>query len=98
MTLADLAAEANMTPLYFCRVFRQVTGRPPIDYLNYFRAECAAEMLCATDASVTDIALACGFSDPSYFIRLFRRYKGTSPGKYRKGRGNGNPFARHTHT
>lgn len=84
LTLKQLADEAGLAPQYFCRVFRQVTGRTPIDYLNYYRIECAAELLCATDDSVTDIALSCGFNDLSYFIRLFRQMKGTSAGQFRK--------------
>jgi AraC-like DNA-binding protein len=86
LTLDQLAAEAGLAPQYFCRVFRQVTGRTPIDYLNYYRVECAAELLCATQDSVTDIALSCGFNDLSYFIRLFRHYKGCSAGQFRKQR------------
>lgn len=83
LTLDQLAAEAGLAPQYFCRVFRQVVGRTPVDYLNYYRIECAAELLCATDDSVTEIALLCGFSDLSYFIRLFRRYKGISPRQFK---------------
>lgn len=83
LTLGDLAAEANMVPQYFCRVFKQVTGSSPIEYLNYYRVECAAELLCQENARVTDVALACGFKDLSYFIRLFKRCKGLSPSAYR---------------
>lgn len=86
LTLQQLAKEAGLAPQYFCRVFRQVTGHTPIDYLNYYRIECAAELLCATADSITQIALSCGFNDLSYFIRLFRRYKGVSPGEFRKQR------------
>ncbi len=84
LTLDELAAEAGMNPRYFCRVFRQMTGRTPIDYLNYYRIECAAELLCAAEDSVTDVALACGFNDPGYFARLFRRHKGMSAASYRR--------------
>ena len=80
----DLAAEAALEPKYFCRVFRQITGRTPINYLNYYRVECAAELLCTTQGSITDIALECGFGDVSYFSRMFRRYKGQTPGQYRR--------------
>lgn len=83
LTLEDLAAEAALEPKYFCRVFRQITGRTPINYLNYYRVECAAELLCTTQGSITDIALECGFGDVSYFSRMFRRYKGQTPGQYR---------------
>lgn len=84
LTLAELSAEAGMAPQYFCRVFRQVTGRSPIDYLNYYRVECASELLCASADSVTDIALACGFGDLNYFIRTFRRHKAMSPTQFRR--------------
>lgn len=84
LTLKQLADEAGLAPQYFCRVFKQVTGRTPIDYLNYYRIECAAELLCATEDSITEIALSCGFNDLSYFIRLFRQMKGMSAGQFRK--------------
>ena len=86
LTLDALAAEAGMAPKYFCRVFRQVTGRTPIDYLNYYRVECAAELLCAGGDSITEVALTCGFNDSGYFSRLFKRHKGVSAGAYRKSR------------
>lgn len=84
LTLAELASEAGLAPQYFCRVFRQITGRTPIDYLNYYRIECAAELLGTTDGSITEIALRCGFNDLSYFIRTFRHYKGVSAGQFRR--------------
>lgn len=84
LTLRDLAGKAAMEPKYFCRVFRQLTGKTPVEYLNYYRVECAAELLCMTDRSVTEIALECGFNDVSYFNRLFRRQKGASAREYRK--------------
>ena len=83
LTLADLAAEAGMAPKYFCRVFRQITGRTPIDDLNYYRVECAGERLRVSGGSIIDVALACGFNDLSYFTRTFRKYKGVSAQKYR---------------
>lgn len=75
LTLSELAETARLNPQYLCRAFRQVTGKTPIDYLNYYRIECAAEKLCYTNLSVTEIALSCGFNDLSYFNRLFKRHK-----------------------
>lgn len=83
LTLSQLAAEAQLTPQYFCRMFRRAMGKSPVDYLNYYRVECASEMLRSTDNTVTDIALACGFNDLNYFIRIFRKYKGSSPNRFR---------------
>lgn len=84
LTLADLSEKAGLSPKYFCRVFRQLTGRTPIDYLLYYRVECAAEMLCTVPDSITDVAMACGFGDAGYFDRIFRRLKGKTPGEFRR--------------
>lgn len=85
VTLEGLAKVAGMNPKYFCRAFFQMTGRTPIDYLNYYRIEQAGEQLLLTSRPVTEIALGCGFNDMSYFSRMFSRHKGVSPSRYRKG-------------
>lgn len=84
ITLQNLADEAGMAPKYFCRIFNEITGRTPIDYLNYYRIECAGERLILTDESITDIALSCGFNDLSYFSRMFKKYKGLSAKEFRQ--------------
>ena len=83
LTLDMLADEAGMSPRYFCRAFRSVTGRTPVDYVNYYRVERAAELLRSTSESVTEIAMSCGFSDSGYFSRMFRKYKDCSPSQFR---------------
>lgn len=83
LTLDDLAKVAHLNSQYFCRAFKEVTGRSPIDYLNYYRIECAAEQLRLPDLSVTEIALSCGFNDLSYFNRMFKRRKNMTPTEYR---------------
>ena len=83
LTLTELAGVADLSPRYFCRAFKAMTGRTPIDYLLYYRVERAGERLQLTDESITDIAFACGFNDVSYFSRIFKRYKGVSPSAHR---------------
>lgn len=83
LTLDDLSRSAGLTPKYFCRFFFEMTGKTPIDYLNYYRCECAAGMLAAGNQSMTDIAYACGFHDVSYFIKTFKKNKGVTPGLFR---------------
>ncbi len=83
LTLSDLADAAGLSPNYFCRFFKKITQQNPIDYLNSYRMEIACIKLSRTNDSITDIAFACGFNDLSYFIKMFRRYKGISPLKYR---------------
>lgn len=84
VTLQDLADICDMSPKYFCRFFKKMTHKTPIDYLNYHRIQAAAEMLLQTQESVTEISLNCGFNDLSYFIKMFKRYQGMSPNRYRK--------------
>ena len=84
ITLNDLAEKADMSPKYFCRVFSQYIGKTPIEYINSYRIEKAAELLLYTDSSVTDIALNCGFNDLSYFVKTFRKAKSITPKQFSK--------------
>ncbi|MGN0778258.1 MAG: helix-turn-helix domain-containing protein [Aristaeellaceae bacterium] len=82
LTLEDMARAVHMTPKYFCRFFKAATHRTPVDYLNYYRIEAACNEMVLTEKTLTEIALDCGFSNPNYFIRQFKKYKGQTPGKY----------------
>jgi AraC-like DNA-binding protein len=84
LTLGQLSAAVDMTPKYFCRFFKEATHRTPLDYVTYYRVEAACHAFAATDHNVTEIALDMGFSDVSYFIRCFKKYKGVTPGRYRR--------------
>ena len=82
LTLDDLAMEAGMNSKYFCRYFREMTHRTPIDYLNYYRIEQACFRLATSNDPIAEIGLSCGFNDVSYFIKTFKKYKGITPKKY----------------
>lgn len=82
ITLDNLSKSAGMTPKYFCKFFYQMTGKTPIEYLNYYRVECSCYQLITTNYSITEIALNCGFNDVSYFIKIFKKYKNTTPKQY----------------
>ena len=84
ISLDNLAKIAGMNPKYFCRYFRSMTERTPIDYLNYYRIECACEMLSTKDISIKETAISCGFNDESYFIKTFHKYKGITPKQFMK--------------
>jgi AraC-like DNA-binding protein len=84
LTLSELAAVLNMSPEHFCRLFHSIIGKSPIDYVNYYRIECACELLCTSCKSITEVAYSCGFNDLSYFNRMFKKYKKITPGCYRK--------------
>lgn len=84
ISLDTLAKIAGMNPKYFCRYFRSMTERTPIDYLNYYRIECACEMLSTKDISIKEVAISCGFNDESYFIKTFCKYKNITPKQFTK--------------
>jgi AraC-like DNA-binding protein len=84
ISLESLSKIAGMSPKYFCRYFRSMTERTPIDYLNYYRIECACELLSTKDISIREAAISCGFNDESYFIKTFHKYKGITPKQFMK--------------
>ena len=84
ISLETLSRIAGMNPKYFCRYFKSITERTPIDYLNYYRIECACEMLSTRDISIKETAISCGFNDESYFIKTFHKYKGITPKQFTK--------------
>lgn len=93
ISLETLARQTGLSPKYFCRCFRAIIHRSPIDYLNHYRIECASHLLTASDMTVAEIAQRCGYNDSSFFIKQFRRYKDTTPHKYRaENRGGGASF------
>lgn len=84
ITLNDLADCIHMNPNYFCKFFKELTQKTPVEYLNSYRIEKACEMLCVSNNTVLNTALDCGFNDVNYFIKVFKRYKGTTPLQYAK--------------
>jgi AraC-like DNA-binding protein len=84
VTLEDMATWVHMNPNYFCRFFKEIVHQTPMQYLNYYRIESACEKISTSDKSITEISLECGFNDVSYFIKVFRKFKGITPTTYHK--------------
>lgn len=82
LTLNELAASIGMSPKYFCQFFKEMSQRSPIDYLNHYRIERACDLLRISNQSIMDIAENTGFHDMSYFIKMFKKYKGITPKQY----------------
>lgn len=83
ITVAECADFCNMSKPHFARVFKQVTGVPPVQFMLNIRIDRAKELLDFTDKPIADIAEACGFQDQNYFARTFRKMAGISPSQYR---------------
>lgn len=84
ITLADISKMAYMSPTYFSKKFKKVTGFGFNEYLNNVRIKMATNMLVETQYSVTEIARFCGYKDSNYFGDVFKKIMGVSPSKYRK--------------
>ena len=84
ITLADLANFCHCSESYLSRIFKRRTGVNINVYINKVRMELAKNSLVLTDASIADIALSVGFSEPNYFSRVFTKIIGVSPTEYRK--------------
>lgn len=82
--LVDIAHSANICPRECQRIFRQYLHCSPMSYLQNQRLFAAVADLASTDEPVTNIALAHGFSSPSYFSKQFRLLMGLTPTAYRQ--------------
>jgi AraC-like DNA-binding protein len=83
-TVASLAEKAYMSRSVFAARFNSLVGQPPLHYLNECRMTRACALLRETPRGIREIALATGYSSEAAFSNAFKRWKGVSPGKYRK--------------
>ena len=84
LTLEEVSSVASLSPTYFSKKFKLITGMGFKEYLNYVRLKHAQTALLTTNSSITDIALEYGFNDSNYFKDLFKKVYGKSPREYRK--------------
>lgn len=82
-TLPKMAESVNLSPPYFCYLFKSITGVPPAKYLKSLRMQQAAMLLTTTFLSVKEIVSRAGFTDESHFVRDFKRLYGLTPSEYR---------------
>jgi AraC-like DNA-binding protein len=82
--LEDAAAQAGISPFHFLRLFSDVLGVTPHQYLVRSRLRHAARRLADDDSPITDIAYDVGFGDLSNFVRTFHRAAGASPLRFRQ--------------
>jgi transcriptional regulator GlxA family with amidase domain len=82
--VGQLANLASLSKAHFSRAFRHALGLPPMKYVVSRRVERAKLMMTSTTQPLSDIALACGFSDQAHFSKLFRHCVGIPPGHWRR--------------
>jgi AraC-like DNA-binding protein len=82
--LERAASEAGLSAFHFLRLFANVLGVTPHQYLVRSRLRHAARLLADDDRSITDVAFDVGFGDLSNFVRTFHRAAGVSPRRFRQ--------------
>jgi AraC-like DNA-binding protein len=84
VSLAEVAAECALSRGHFSKAFKTTTGQSPHAWLIERRIEAARQMLQASSASLSEIAIACGFADQSHLTRVFGARTGSSPAQWRR--------------
>ena len=85
MTVEELAARYHYHPAYLTSLMKKYTGYSVNTYINHVRLAAAKNLLCQGGfLSVASIAHTCGFPDEKYFMRLFKKQEGMTPGQYRR--------------
>ncbi|MBD0381535.1 response regulator transcription factor [Paenibacillus sedimenti] len=84
ITLKSMAKLVNIDENYLSALFPKKTGETLINYVQKCRVEKAKKLLLETDLSLTDIYEQVGFVNENYFFRIFKRWTGETPGKFRK--------------
>jgi AraC-like DNA-binding protein len=79
--IPSVSKECRMGETLFRRVFKQITGFSPIDYIHFTRTEKAKKLLMK-GFSVTAIAYEMGYSSSPHFCRTFSRWAGITPSSY----------------
>ena len=84
IVVEDLAREVGMSPSHFSRVFKEVIGKTPMQYVMTCRIERALKIMADEHVPLSEIAVSCGFADQAHFSRSFKQTVGTTPSKYRQ--------------
>ncbi|WP_298548123.1 AraC family transcriptional regulator [uncultured Aquimarina sp.] len=77
-----MAKQLGLTTNSFCRMFKSATNKSFINFLNEFRIKKAQEHFENKNTSISEVLYQCGFNDPSYFCKQFRKHTGVSPSRY----------------
>lgn len=80
----ELASLVGVSTVYFRKLFAEVYGQPPIDYIRSIRIQKAKEMLKSDYGSISDVAAALGYQNIYDFSRAFKKLVGVSPKKFKE--------------
>lgn len=79
-----LCRKAYLSRNAFFKLFKEQFGLTPVDYINHERVKLAKQLLSSNSQTITQVALQCGFTDVNYFVRIFKKVEGITPGNYQR--------------
>lgn len=84
ITVEDMANRCNLDRSYFGKIFKDMIGQSPQDFLIRYRMSKATSLLTSTSLSIGDISVQVGYPNQLHFSRAFRNIYGMSPRQYRQ--------------
>ena len=84
ITLAETADMLGLSYTYLSSIFKEISGEGFVGYVNSYRVKYAQELLADRSRSIADIASITGFGSANTFIKVYKKYYGITPGKYRE--------------
>lgn len=85
MSLDEVSKEVNISPYYFSKLFKEEMKENFVEYVTRIRIEHAQKLLRQPEYSIKEICVICGYSDPNYFSRIFKKVTGVTPTEFREG-------------
>ena len=89
ISLNEISEKLNISSYYFSKLFKEETNEGFVEYLTKRRVERAKEMLKDPKKSIKEVGSDCGYSDPNYFSRIFKKSTGMTPTEYKERAGSG---------
>lgn len=84
VTLEMVSSQIHASPVYLSRLFYKEIGQTFIDYLTHYRIKQAKMLLKFTNMKTYEIGEKVGYKNSKYFLRVFRKQEGMTPGEYRE--------------
>lgn len=80
----SISEQIGLTPNSFCRMFKKITKKTFLEFVNEYRIQKAALLLENSDENISGVMYRCGYNDLSYFSKQFKKIKGLTPSAYQK--------------
>lgn len=84
ITVDEISTHVGFSKYYFCRRFKEVTGRTVVDYINFLRCVNAKRLIASGQYNVSESAVMSGFNNLSYFSRTYIKHMGNPPSEERR--------------